>query len=173
MEETISGTTAEFVRRYFRQRPRRAGPESRRSAAGCWQTSPGRWTSTSKAQPGLPEMAVRLRPERLLQYGFRPVDVLDAIQTAYQGTAVSQIYDGNRVFDVAVILDGEGPRAIRKPSARCSCATRRASIVPLRELADIQLEQWPLQRDARRRATAAASHLQRARARCGVALPPR
>ena len=65
-------------------------------------STPGAVDVTIEAQPGLPEMTVRLRPDRLLQYGFTPVDVLDAIQTAYQGDIVSQIYEGNRVFDVAV-----------------------------------------------------------------------
>src|SRR5439155_13491031 len=37
-----------------------------------------------KAPPGTPRMAVKLRPDSLVQFGFRPVDVLEAIQTAYQ-----------------------------------------------------------------------------------------
>ena len=39
-----------------------------------------------KSPPGAPRMAVRLRPDRLTQFGFRPVEVLEAIQTSYQGT---------------------------------------------------------------------------------------
>ena len=50
-------------------------------------------------------MVVRLRPDRLTQFGFRPVEVLEAIQTAYQGTVVAQTHRGNQVVDVAVILD--------------------------------------------------------------------
>jgi len=57
-----------------------------------------------KSPPGTPRVAVKLRPERLMQFGFRPVEVLDAIQTAYQGSVVAQSYQGNRVSDVAVIL---------------------------------------------------------------------
>jgi len=47
---------------------------------------------------GLPQMNVKLIQSKLVQFGFRPVDVLDAIQTAYQGSAVAQIYDGSRLF---------------------------------------------------------------------------
>ena len=50
-------------------------------------------------------MIVRLIPAKLVQFGFRPLDVLDAIGTAYQGSSVAQVYDGSRFFDVAVILD--------------------------------------------------------------------
>ena len=55
--------------------------------------------------PGLPEIAIRLRPERLAQFGFQALPVLEAIQTAYQGTVVSQVYEGNRITEVTVILD--------------------------------------------------------------------
>ena len=56
-------------------------------------------------RPGAPQMVVSLRPERLKEFGFRPMEVLSAIQTAYQGTVVGQVYDNERVFEVAVILE--------------------------------------------------------------------
>jgi CzcA family heavy metal efflux pump len=54
--------------------------------------------------PGSPLLLVSLRPERLQQYGFQPMEVLSAIQSAYQGVTVAQTYEGNKVFDVTVIL---------------------------------------------------------------------
>src|SRR5207247_1227892 len=42
--------------------------------------------------PGLPEVVVHLRPERLRRFDFQPVEVLEAMQTAYQGAAVAQTY---------------------------------------------------------------------------------
>jgi Cu/Ag efflux pump CusA len=63
---------------------------------------------------GLPQMNVQLIPSKLVQFGFRPVDVLDAIQTAYQGSAVAQIYDGSRLFDVSVILQSADRRRPEK-----------------------------------------------------------
>src|SRR5262249_12400643 len=60
-----------------------------------------------EAPPGTPAMVVRLRPERLLQFGFQPVRVLEAVQAAYQGTVVGQVYEANRVFNIAVILKPE------------------------------------------------------------------
>ncbi len=58
-----------------------------------------------KSPPGAPRVAVRLRPERLLPLGFRPVEILDSVQTSYQGSVVAQTYRGNQVADVVVILD--------------------------------------------------------------------
>jgi CzcA family heavy metal efflux pump len=89
-----------------------------------------------KSPPGAPRMAVRLRTDRLVMLGFRPVEVLDAVQTAYQGTVVAQAYQGNQVADVAVILDGEGRR---DPEGVADLVLRNPAglSVPLRELADV------------------------------------
>jgi CzcA family heavy metal efflux pump len=135
MEETISGTTAEFVLDIFGHDLDLLDQKAQ-EARQLLASTPGAEDITIEAQPGLPEMAVRLRPERLLQYGFAPVNVLDAIQTAYQGTTVSQIYEGNRVFDVAVLLaakDREDPEAIGTLDLR----NVQGTSVPLRELAEV------------------------------------
>ncbi len=89
-----------------------------------------------KSPSGAPRLVMKLRPDRLTQFGFRPVEVLEAIQTAYQGTVVAQTYQGNRVTDVTVILD-EPSR--REPETLGALQLRGASGVrlPLRELADI------------------------------------
>ncbi len=81
-------------------------------------------------------MAVRLRPDRLTQFGFRPVEVLEAIQTSYQGTVVAQTHRGNQVADVAVILDEkdrQDPEAIGSLLLR----SPQGLVLPLRELAEI------------------------------------
>ncbi len=137
MEETISGTTAEFVVDIFGNDlnvlDQKAG-----EVRAVLAKMPGAVDVNIQAQPGLPEMRVRLRPDRLLQYGFQPVEVMQAIQTAYEGTIVAQTYDGNRVFDVAVILDAQDRR---NPETIGSLQLRnaRGTLIPLRELADIRL----------------------------------
>jgi len=135
MQETISGTTAGFVVDIFGNDldvlDQKAG-EVRQVLAGVH----GAVDVNLPTQPDVPEMEVRLLPERLLQYGFRPTEVLDAIQTAYEGSIVSQIYQGNQVFDVAVNLD-ENDR--RNPETIGALPLRNAqgTLVPLRALADI------------------------------------
>src|SRR4030095_14408324 len=63
-----------------------------------------------KAPPGAPVLAVHLRPERLTQFGFRPLDVLEAIELAFQGADVAQMVRGNRIHEMAVILAEEARR---------------------------------------------------------------
>jgi Cu/Ag efflux pump CusA len=91
------------------------------------------------APGGMPELTVRLKPDRLAQFGFEPLDVLSAIGADYQGTEAAQTYDGNRIFAVSVILD---PAARLDPEALGGVMLRNAqgNLVPLRELASIALE---------------------------------
>ena len=89
--------------------------------------------------PGrMSQLLVRLRPNRLIQFGFEPLDVLSAIGTTYQGTEVAQTYDGNRIFGVSVILD---PADRRDPEALGGLLLQneQGNIVPLRELASVSL----------------------------------
>ncbi len=135
IEETVSGVTAEVVIKIFGDDldvlDRKAQEVARtvagvRGASGVQVESP----------PGSPRIVVRLKPERLRQFGFRPVDVMEAVGTAYEGTPVAQTYEANRVFDVAVILDS-GVRQDPAAVGRLILSSQDGVRVPLRQLADV------------------------------------
>ncbi len=88
--------------------------------------------------PGSPEISVHLRGDKLTALGFRPVEVMEAVQSAYAGTVVAQTFDPGQVSDVTVILD-EGSR--HDPAAVGGLLLRNPAgqLVPLRELADVGL----------------------------------
>ena len=89
-----------------------------------------------QSPPGAPQLIVRLREHALTRWGLPAVTVLDAIRTAYQGERVGQVYDGNRVFNVAVIVDP----TLRKSIADIGAFPVRnatGTFVQLSELADI------------------------------------
>jgi CzcA family heavy metal efflux pump len=97
---------------------------------------PGAADVQVKAPSGAPFLHVDLRPERLQQYGFTAADVLDTVETAYQGVTAAQVYDSNKVIDLVVRL----PAAERlDPEAMGTLLIRATSgvTVPLRELASI------------------------------------
>ena len=107
-----------------------------REVARVMAAVPGASEVKVKAPPGVPHIAIRLRRDRLAQLGYRPLEVLEAVQTAYQGTVVAQSYEGNRISDVAVVLDEKSrkdPETIGSIHLRSTQGLR----VPLRELADI------------------------------------
>lgn len=100
------------------------------------RTVPGARGIQVQAPSGDPRISIRLRENDLARWGIDPVSAMDDIQTAYQGRTVSQIYEGNRVFDVSVILD---PVSRQDPTAVKSLLLRNGEgmLVPLSRVADI------------------------------------
>ncbi len=116
---------------------------------------PGAAAVQLKAPPGAPRIGIRLRSDRLTALGFRPLEVLDAIETAYEGEVVGQAYKGSQVSDIAVILDGASRR---DPEAvgDLFLSSLTGNRVRLREIADIYLASGRssiLHEGARRRQT--------------------
>jgi CzcA family heavy metal efflux pump len=136
IEETIAGVTAPTVVEIFGDNLDVLDQKAREVASALSGVR-GAADVAIESLPGAPGLAVRLRPERLLQFGFQPVEVLDAVQTAFQGATVAQVFQGNRVFDVTVMLDAAHRQAPERIGAlRLSNAA--GTQVPLRELADIE-----------------------------------
>ena len=137
LSESLSGETAPVAVNVF-------GPdldELDRVAyeiAAVARTVPGASDVQVQAPSGAPFLRVDLKPERLGQYGFTAADVLDTVETAYEGTTAAQVYDANKVIDLTVRL----PPAERiDPEAIGQLLVRTASgvTVPLKELAKLSL----------------------------------
>jgi CzcA family heavy metal efflux pump len=137
IEETLSGQTADVVVSIFGDNLG-ALDEAGGEVARVLRATRGSVDVRMLAPGGMPELTVQLKPDRLTQFGFAPLDVLSAIRTDYQGSEAAQTYDGNRIFTVSVILD---PAARLDPEALSGVMLRNAqgNLVPLRELASISL----------------------------------
>jgi CzcA family heavy metal efflux pump len=135
--ETIAGETAQVVANIFGDDLDVLDAKAQEVSAALAKV-PGAADVQISAPPGAPRIAVKLRPERLTQFGFRPVDVLEAVQTAYEGEVAAQIYEGEKVFHVTVIL---APAVREKPEAvgDLLIANGQGALMPLRELADVSL----------------------------------
>ena len=106
--------------------------------AATVKTVPGAADVQVKAPSGAPLLRVDLQHERLTQYGFTAGELLDTIQTAYEGTTAAQIYDANKIVNLVVRL----PAALRvDPESLGDLLIRTASgvTVPLHELATVSL----------------------------------
>lgn len=156
--ETISGDTAEVVVSVFGDdldvldREARAVHNVLKGIAGQTDLHLG-------SPPGMPQLVVKLRPERLLQFGMSPVDVLETVETAYQGTTAAQTYEADRLFDVVVMLE-ESQRRNPEQVGNLLLRAGDGTLVPLRELADIYLStarSLVLHDNARRRQTVACN----------------
>ena len=133
--ETLAGETAKVVVNVFGE-DLDALDQKAQEIARVLAAVPGAADVQVKSPPGSPRMAVRLRPERLTQFGFRSLEMLESIQTAYQGAILGQTYEGNKVFDVAVVLE---PSSRREAEGIGALMVRNAQglRLPLRELADV------------------------------------
>ena len=136
ISESISGETAQVVVNVFGD-DLEALDKKAEEISKVLEKVPGAKDVQMKSPPGGPRMLVKLRPDRLTQFGFRPVEVLEAVQTAYQGVVVAQSYRGSQVSDVAVILEGAAraePETLGSLLLRNSAGLR----MPLRELAEVR-----------------------------------
>jgi CzcA family heavy metal efflux pump len=137
IEETLSGVTAQVAIKIFGEDLDvidRTAQEIARELARV----DGAVDVQVESRSGAPELLVRLRPERIAQFGFHAVDVLEAVQTAYQGTVVAQTFEGNRVVDVVVILD-QAVRRDPETVAALELRSRDNTRVRLGALADVYL----------------------------------
>jgi CzcA family heavy metal efflux pump len=135
--ETIAGETAQVVVNVFGDDLDTIDAKAGEVAA-VLQKVPGAADVQMSAPPGAPRIAVKLRPARLTQFGFRPTEVLEALQTAYEGDVAAQIYEGEKVFNVTVILD-ETTRTQPEKIGDLLVANSQGMQMPLRELATVEL----------------------------------
>jgi CzcA family heavy metal efflux pump len=135
--ETISGETAGVVVNIFGDDLDVLDDKANEVAAVLKKISGAADVQVS-APPGAPRLVIRLRPEKMTQFGFRPVEVLEAVRTAYEGDNVAEIYEGSKVFEVAVILE---PSARQEPEnvGDLLVGNSRGGKMKLNQLADVFL----------------------------------
>ncbi|HUR58475.1 MAG TPA: efflux RND transporter permease subunit [Opitutaceae bacterium] len=137
MEETLSGATAEVVVKLQGQ-DLDALDRAAATVQHVMQNVRGAADVSVESQPGAPELVVRLHPERLSAFGLASETALEAIEAAFQGVEVGQVFNAQRVSDVTVVL----PRARRADPEHIGSlmlASRAGGRVPLREVADVFL----------------------------------
>jgi CzcA family heavy metal efflux pump len=136
IEETLSGHTAAVIINVFGNDLDILDKKSQ-EIAKILSTVAGSSDLRVQSPPGTPQLSVSLKKEMLNYWGFDALRVLNAIRTAYEGDIVGQVYEGNQVFDVSVIID---PRARRSITEVGELPLRNPAgiYVPLRDLAEIR-----------------------------------
>lgn len=135
MEEVLSGARAQVSIQVFGDDLDTIDQKAREVLAVI-SAIPGAADVQLESPPGTPALEVSLRPDRLAQVGLQPVTVLEAIEAAYQGAVVGQVFEANRVFNVAVILD-ESRRSNPESVGNLLLSTPGGGHVRLNEVADV------------------------------------
>ena len=113
IKETLSGSSAALAVKIFGDDLDKLD-DTALEIARMLNGLPGHDLVRIEAQTGAPELVVRVRPEYAARFGLRNAQILDAVHAAYQGAEVGQVYDRNRIIDMAVILH---PAARRNPDS--------------------------------------------------------
>ncbi len=133
ISETISGETAEIVLSLYGD-----DLDALEKSAGNVAAVLGKVNGASdvivQSASDSPRLVVRLKPEMMEQLGMRSAEILDALQTIYQGTEVAQLYQGSQMIPLVVTGGGIGDVG---SLAKTPLVTTGGAILQLRDVADI------------------------------------
>ena len=126
--ESISGSTAQVVASVYGDDLDLLDAKASEVARSL-SAVPGSRDVQRGALPGMPSLEVELRRERLAALGFTPLQVMEAVQIAYEGRRFAQVHDGPRT-DVVAIL----PEAARRDRGADAVVAAGGAAVALRDL---------------------------------------
>lgn len=138
IEETISGYAASHVINIY-GKDLDALDRDAQAIAGVVSNIPGAADVLVQSPPGTPQLSIRLRPEKLAQWGMQPTDVLDTIRAAYESMPVAQVYQDNSVVSVSVLL-GENWRNSINEINKLPIINNEGRLIHLSDIADISQE---------------------------------
>jgi len=106
--------------------------------AAVMEKVPGAVDVRIQRPPSTPTVRADLDLPAMARYGLAPAEVLDAVQTAYQGSVAAQVYQESRALDIAVTT---APDTRQDPEAVGELLIRSTTgqVVPLKAVAHVYL----------------------------------
>lgn len=138
IEETISGYAASHVINIY-GRDLDALDRDAQAIAGIIASIPGASDVLVQSPPGTPQLVIRLRQDKMLQWGLQPTEVLDSVRAAYESLPVAQVYQDGRVVGVSVVLDNAARNNLQQV-AKLPLLNNEGKLVRLSDVADIRQE---------------------------------
>lgn len=89
-------------------------------------------------EPPLPQIQIQMDRDAIARYGLNVSDVSDLIEIAIGGKAISQIYQGNRVYDITCKFK-ESARDTPEKIAALMLTSATGAKIPLAQVADIKM----------------------------------
>src|SRR4029078_894082 len=117
---------------------RQKAAEVRDTIAGV----PGVTNLQVEQQVDVPQIEIRLRPEAARRFGVTAGDVRRAAMTLIRGTKVGEVYEDQKIFDVAV-WSAERLRSDLPSLAKLLIDTPLGGKVPLGDLAELRIAPTP------------------------------
>jgi heavy metal efflux system protein len=98
----------------------------------------------SEVVAGQPYISIKIDRDKIARYGVNVSDVLSIIEIAIGGKPVSQIYEENRSFDLVAKFPEEKRNSI-ETMGNILISAGNGTTIPLNQLADIVVEEGPVQ----------------------------
>jgi CzcA family heavy metal efflux pump len=141
IDHMLSGTRANIAVKIFGndlRELRRLGEQVRQAMSGV----PGVVDLSLEQQPDIPFLTVRFDRAAIARHGLRIQEVAETIETAFQGTAVSRVLEGQASYDLVV---RHAPSAVEDlESIRATLvSTPSGAQIPLSTLGDIRKDRGP------------------------------
>lgn len=93
-------------------------------------------------EPPLPQLQIEARRDKIALYGLNVSDVAEIIEVAIGGKAISQVFIGNRVYDV-ICRYNEQSRETPEKIGSLLLSSSTGSKIPLSQLAEIKTNTGP------------------------------
>ena len=142
VQELIAGVRSDLAITLFGEdldELRRVGADITRVVSGVRGAADVKLEQTS----GLPFLRVKIRRDEIARYGINASQVLDVVQ-AMGGRAVGEVLEGQRRFDIQVRFTPQSRNDIEKIRT-LKVADPQGRMIPLSQLADIEVEEGPAQ----------------------------
>jgi len=106
VDETVSGYTSPVVVNLYGKELHALDARAEEVAA-VMRDIPGATDVQVRSPTGMPALHVRLKLAELAAWGMQPLQVTQALQTAVEGRVVGRVFEGDRPFEISVIMDRE------------------------------------------------------------------
>lgn len=143
IDELVAGTRAQVIVKLF-------GDDAEilrqkiNEIAGVLSGVEGATDMVTEVAEGQPYVSIRVDRNKIARYGMNVSDVLDVIEIALGGKPASAVYQGSRVFDLTLRLPGESRNSAQALS-QLMIDSKQGYTLPLSQLADVTVEQGPVQ----------------------------
>jgi cobalt-zinc-cadmium resistance protein CzcA len=152
IDELVAGTRAQVIVKLFGD-DSEILKEKAVQIADVLSSVRGSTDIVTEVIAGQPYVSIRVDRNKIARYGMNVSDVLDVVEIALGGKPASQLYQDSKVFDIVLRLPDESRNSAQSLSRIMIDSTQGYSI-PLDQLADISMEEGPVQisrENARRR----------------------
>lgn len=135
--DKISGAHSELVVKVYGEDFK----ETRRIAENVLSTLhtiPGSADLAIDQEPPLPQLQIIANRDKIAQYGLNVADVADLIEVALGGKAISQIFIGNKVYDISCRYT-EDSRDTPDKIGNLMLTSASGAKIPLSQIAEVKL----------------------------------